>query len=501
MLGLRGVRLSLVIPGLFDMQVRAIAQAAADRKRAGGNPRPEIMIPLVGAVQELEIVRERTAKVLKQVAEETGADVHTLDRHDDRGPAGRARPPGRSREPAEFFSFGTNDLTQMTWGFSRDDVEGVVLLPLPRARHLRRLAVRDDRPRRRRPAGAASPSRRAGRPARTFRSASAASTAATRTRCTSSTRSAWTTCPARRSGCRSPGWRPAAPRSIPSGPPRAARAAATAGELTSGTENTTGYDAHATARWAAEPPKRAGRSAFERDRARVLHSASLRRLAAKTQVVAVGDADFPRTRLTHSLECAQIGRGIGAAIGCDPRPGGNRVPGARHRPPAVRPQRGDGPRRPGRGVRRVRGQCADPAPAHPAGDQGARRGPEPDPGVAGRHAQVPVARAAPRGDGAVARCESRPRPSSTTTPTTRPFSTGSGSARPARRRCLEAQVMDWADDVAYSVHDVEDGLHAGMITFAQLRDSRRTGRGGAGRPAFLRRAGRRLGRRTARGVR
>ena len=80
----------------------------------------------------------------------------------------------------------------------------------------------------------------------------------------------------------------------------------------------TGYDASATARWVAEPPKRAGRSDFERDRARVLHSAALRRLAAKTQVVAAGSADFPRTRLTHSLECAQIGRELGREIGCDP---------------------------------------------------------------------------------------------------------------------------------------------------------------------------------------
>src|SRR3954449_4320106 len=82
----------------------------------------------------------------------------------------------------------------------------------------------------------------------------------------------------------------------------------------------TGYDEHARARWLADPPKAAtaARGEFVRDRARVLHSAALRRLAAKTQVVGVGQSDFPRTRLTHSLECAQIGRELGAALGADP---------------------------------------------------------------------------------------------------------------------------------------------------------------------------------------
>jgi pyruvate, orthophosphate dikinase len=123
MLGLRGVRLSLVIPGLLDMQVRAIAEAAAERQQAGGSPRPEVMIPLVGAVQELEIARERTEKILKKVAEETGADVHTLIGTMIEVPRA-ALTAGEIAQPAEFFSFGTNDLTQMTWGFSRDDVEG-----------------------------------------------------------------------------------------------------------------------------------------------------------------------------------------------------------------------------------------------------------------------------------------------------------------------------------------------------------------------------------------
>jgi pyruvate, orthophosphate dikinase len=128
MLGLRGVRLVLVIPGLLAMQVRAVAQAAADRKKAGGDPRPEIMIPLTGSVQEMEIAREQTEKVLAEVAEETDTSVHTLIGTMIEVPRA-ALTSGQIAESAEFFSFGTNDLTQMTWGFSRDDVEGAFFAP------------------------------------------------------------------------------------------------------------------------------------------------------------------------------------------------------------------------------------------------------------------------------------------------------------------------------------------------------------------------------------
>jgi pyruvate, orthophosphate dikinase len=123
MLGLRGVRLGLVIPGLFGMQVRAIAHAAADRVKAGGDPKPEIMVPLVGAVQELEAAREEIERVLAEVAEETGTSVHTLIGTMIEVPRA-ALTAGQIATAAQFFSFGTNDLTQMGWGFSRDDVEG-----------------------------------------------------------------------------------------------------------------------------------------------------------------------------------------------------------------------------------------------------------------------------------------------------------------------------------------------------------------------------------------
>jgi pyruvate,orthophosphate dikinase len=123
MLGLRGVRLGLVIPGLFALQVRAIAEAAAELKKQGKDPRPEIMVPLVGAIQELEVVKEEAEGILKEVYGAAGVDVHT--------PIGTmievpraALTAGQIAEQAEFFSFGTNDLTQMGWGFSRDDVEG-----------------------------------------------------------------------------------------------------------------------------------------------------------------------------------------------------------------------------------------------------------------------------------------------------------------------------------------------------------------------------------------
>ncbi|MFF4709935.1 pyruvate, phosphate dikinase [Streptomyces eurythermus] len=122
MLGLRGVRLGLVIPGLFTMQVRAIAEAAAERKAAKGDPRAEIMIPLVGTVQELEIVREEADRVIAEVEAATGTKLKLAIGTMIELPRA-ALTAGEIAEAAEFFSFGTNDLTQTVWGFSRDDVE------------------------------------------------------------------------------------------------------------------------------------------------------------------------------------------------------------------------------------------------------------------------------------------------------------------------------------------------------------------------------------------
>ncbi len=116
MLGLRGVRLGLVIPGLFALQVRAVAEAAKQLVGEGLHPRPEIMVPLVGAVQELELVRDEAEAILAEVG--VAALIGTMIEVPR-----AALTAGQVAEAAEFFSFGTNDLTQMCWGFSRDDVE------------------------------------------------------------------------------------------------------------------------------------------------------------------------------------------------------------------------------------------------------------------------------------------------------------------------------------------------------------------------------------------
>ncbi len=150
MLGLRGVRLGLVIPGLFDMQVRAIAHAASDRVTAGGDPHPEIMIPLVATVQELEITRDAAEKVLAEVAEETGIEVHALIGTMIEVPRA-AVTAGRDRQVGGLLLLRHQRPDPDDLGVLPRRRGGRVLLPVHRQGRLRRVAVRDHRRRRRGP--------------------------------------------------------------------------------------------------------------------------------------------------------------------------------------------------------------------------------------------------------------------------------------------------------------------------------------------------------------
>lgn len=121
MLGLRGVRLGILKPGLYAMQVRAIAEAAVEVKKNGGDPRPEIMIPLVATAEELQQMREELEPVAKAVIVEAGADIHIEFGTMIELPRA-CLAAADIAEHADFFSFGTNDLSQTAYGFSRDDI-------------------------------------------------------------------------------------------------------------------------------------------------------------------------------------------------------------------------------------------------------------------------------------------------------------------------------------------------------------------------------------------
>lgn len=128
MMGLRGVRLSIMMPQVVEMQVRAIFEAACDVKKRGFEPKPEIMIPLTGHVNELKTIQPKLESIAKDVMNEKGVEVEYLFGTMIEIPRA-AMTAGEIAGVAQFFSFGTNDLTQMTFGYSRDDAEHSFLIP------------------------------------------------------------------------------------------------------------------------------------------------------------------------------------------------------------------------------------------------------------------------------------------------------------------------------------------------------------------------------------
>jgi dGTPase len=226
-----------------------------------------------------------------------------------------------------------------------------------------------------------------------------------------------------------------------------------------------GYGRSDEARWVVEAPKRSGRTAFARDRARVLHSASFRRLAAKTQIHVAGSADVPPTRLTHTLEVAQIGRELGGALGCDPDLVD--VAGLAHdlgHPPF------------GHNGEQALDELAATAGGFEGNAQTLRV-------LTRLEAKTFGAADGPRPGGSVGLNLTR---AALDAATKYPWARRGGERKfgvytddldvfgwlragaAGERRCVEAQVMDFADDVAYSVHDLEDAVHGGDVALAAL---------------------------------
>lgn len=236
------------------------------------------------------------------------------------------------------------------------------------------------------------------------------------------------------------------------------------------------YDDASCARWVDEPPKRAERTPFERDRARLVHSAALRRLASKTQVVDPQTDDFVRNRLTHTLEVAQVARDLAKTLGCDP----DIVETA-----ALAHDLGHPPF--GHNGERILDELAAGCGGFEGNAQTLRiltRLEAKSADAAGRSIGLNLTRAtldastkypwtraeAPLPAGVDPEGEVDSVRKFGVYDDDMPVFTWMREGAEPRQRCLEAQVMDFSDDVAYSVHDLEDGIVAGRIELAWLRD-------------------------------
>lgn len=238
-----------------------------------------------------------------------------------------------------------------------------------------------------------------------------------------------------------------------------------------GNSHQDGYTARDMERWVPEPPKSQERTAFERDRARLIHASSLRRLGAKTQILVAGTDDFSRTRLTHTLEVAQIGRQIGAMLGCDP----DVVDCA-----CLAHDLGHPPF--GHNGERALASFAKEIGGFEGNAQTLRILTRLEPKVFNAQGQcvgVNLTRASL--DAAVKYpwtwqdAPTNPDGSKSNKfcvyPDDEPVFTWLKQGAPARTKPMEAQVMDLADDIAYSVHDVEDAIVAGSCDPALLASS------------------------------